>query len=193
MANSFAEFVLQRLAELGRGVPRLVGANFDHENFGNAAATIELDGLRLHIVSDRGDSTVEVGLQIIDPIGPRVHPSLGGYADGNGQPTCPLEAFAVALNWTPIQELIEHYGLVNEGPEYELGPPPGPFLTFDNSLALLHEHWDELTTATRNHESQLRAGGVVAQLQERLMTHLEADELRTVQPVVAKPSDSGSL
>lgn len=193
MANSFAESVLERLAELGRGTPELIVDHFDNENFGNAAATIELDGLRLHIVRDRGDPTVEVGLQIFAPIGPLVHPSLEEYADGHGQPTCPLEALAVALNWTRMEELAEHYGLVGEDREYESGPPPGPFLTFDDALGLLREHWDELTVASQNHDCQLRAGGVVAQLRELLMTHLDANEQRTVHPGVTKLTTSGSI
>ena len=81
MASPFAESVLERLRNFGRGEPKLICDNCDEDNFGNATATIQLDGLRLHVVNDRGVETVEIGFQAFHPIA-----SLETFVDGQGQP-----------------------------------------------------------------------------------------------------------
>ena len=157
MASLFAESVLERLRKLGRGEPKLICDNYDNDNFGNVMATIELDGLRLHVVNDRGIETVEVGFQSTHPIGP-----LEAFLDGQGGPVCPLEVVAVVLGWVSREKLMAHYWPGNADPNYETDAPPGPFFKFDEELTQqrMREHWDELTEFSESRELQLKAGDI---------------------------------
>ena len=58
--------------------------------FGDAAATVEVGGLRLHFVRDRGLVSVEVGLRPPDDV--VLNPALQRYVDGLGAPVCPCPA-----------------------------------------------------------------------------------------------------
>ena len=172
MASPFAESVLERLRKLGRGEPELICDNCDNDNFGNATATIKLDGLRLHVVNDRGIETVEVGFQSIRPIGP-----LKTFVDGQGRPVCPLEVVAVVLGWVSPENLIAHYWPASAKPNYETEAPPGPFFKFDeeSTQRRMREHWDELTEFGGSLELQLKAGDTERQLQDHFMAQLEGD------------------
>ena len=169
MASPFAESVLKRLTKLDRGEPHIICDEYDGDNFGNAVATIELDGLRLHVVNDRGIETVEVGYQRTHPIGP-----LEAFVDGQGKPTCPLEIVAVVLGWVSREMLISHYWPAEAEPNYETDPPPGPFFRFDeeSTLQQMRERWDELTEFSGSRELQLKAGDVERQLQEHVVAQL---------------------
>ena len=172
MASRFAEAVLKRLRKLGRGEPELICDNFDADNFGNATATLELDGLRLHVVNDRGIETVEVGFQSIHPVEP-----LEAFVDGQGKPVCPLEIVAVVLGWINREKLIAHYWPTNADPDYETDAPPGPFFKFDeeSTRRQMHEHWKELTQFSASRELQLKAGDVEKQFQDRFMAQLKGE------------------
>lgn len=175
MSGSYAESVLGAFDAVGRGTPRLICESTDAEHFGDGSVTLELDGLRLHVVSDRGIQTVEVGLKIVNPVGgPPVHPALGGFRDGAGIPTCPLEVLAVVKGWTSLERVVDHYEL-NDGhdgrPRYdENEPPPGPFYELQEALSLLAdgEKWADLVAASRDHRLQLEAGVVEELLQARV-------------------------
>ena len=175
MANPFVQSVLERLKELNRGEPQLICDGHDDDNFGNATATVELDGVRLHIVNDRGIWPVEVGFEIVNPGEPLVHPSLSGFVDEAGKPVCPLEIIAVTLGWVNVEALITHYWPANANQNYEAAPPPGPFLDFNKALECLQEgeHWGELADFSRNHRLQLEAGQVERHLQEHFAAQLE--------------------
>ena len=169
MASLFAESVLKRLRKLDRGEPKVICDEYDGDNFGNAVVTIELDGLRLHVVNDRGIETVEVGYRCTRPIAP-----LEAFVDGQGEPVCPLEVVAVVLGWVSREMLISHYWPVHAGPNYETDPPPGPFCRFDeeSTRRQMQEHWNELTEFSESRELQLKAGDVERQLQGRLLEQL---------------------
>ena len=189
MASLFAESVLERLRKLGRGEPELLCDGYDEDNFGNATATIELDGLRLHVVNDRGIKTVEIGFQIDDTIVTSVHPALEGFVDGRGQPVCPLEVAAVVHGWITSEVLAAHYWPESGSQNYEESSPPGPFLEFDKTLKLLEDHWDELSGSdglSRSRELQWRAGEVENELQERFAEQLESKEGNPVKTYASK-------
>ena len=174
MSDRYAQSVLDGIARIGRGTPVLVCASGDEASFGDANVTLEVDGLRLHVVNDRGTQTVEVGLKIVDPLGPR-HPALAGFLDGAGQPTCPLEALAVANEWITLEQLVAHYDLDAMQAEYdEETPPPGPFYELTEAMLLLadDEKWNELVAASENHRSQIEAGEIEEALQKKLEAQL---------------------
>lgn len=175
MSDRYAQSVLDRIATIGRGTPVLVCASGDEASFGDANVTLEVDGLRLHVVNDRGAQTVEVGLKIVDPLVPRTHPALAGFLDGAGQPTCPLEVLAVANEWITLEQLIAHYDLDATHAGYdEETPPPGPFYELTEAMSLLAdgEKWDELVAASENHRLLIKAGKVEEALQRKLEAQL---------------------
>lgn len=172
MANSFAETVLTSFDGIGVGKPVLIAETYDEKNFGNATAMIKVDDVQLLVVNDRGMVTVEVVLQIIDPVGPAVHPALEGSVGGETEPVCPLEAFAVVLGWIQFRELVAHYKLDGDDWEHDTVPPPEPYLGFERALTLLRNNWDTFTASSKKHAVQLKAGDVEAELQERLEKQL---------------------
>ena len=172
---SFAEEMVARLAKLGRGRPELIAAgNEDAESFGNATVTVELDGLRLHFIRDRGTTTVEIGLKVGNPTDPSVHPALRGFVDGQGQPTCPLELVAAVLDDvdTDVGTLAKYYEFNTTDRRYGESPPPGPFLDLDDSLKFLKAHWQGVSKASSDHDLQRKAGIVQTELLVRFERHL---------------------
>lgn len=175
MPNLYAQSVMDEIARIGRGKAVPICASDDDADFGDAHVTLEVDGLRLHVVNDRGARTVEVGLKIVDPLGPLVHPALAGFVDGEGRPTCPLEVLAVAKKWITLEELIAHYDLDATCTGYdEKTLPPGPFYELTTAMSLLADgdKWDELIAASENHPLQLAAGEIEEVLQRKLEARL---------------------
>lgn len=169
MMSSFAESVLMRLADIGHGAPRLVSQSYDDENFGNATATVEMDDVKLLVVNDRGLWTVDV--VFCNPPGNSAHPALRDFLDGKDEPLCPLETFAVALGWIPLEELVTHYGLEGRGWAQDTDPPRA-VPEFRQSLDVAAGTLGEFTIASRSHTAQQKAGDLDAQLQARLAAHL---------------------
>ena len=171
MSDGYAQSVLDSVKRIGRGTPALVCASGDEADFGDATVTLEVDGLRLHIVNDRGTQTVEIGLKVVDPSPPRVHPALAGFVDGAGQPTCPLEVLAVVNNWITLEQLTAHYELDATCTAYDQGaPPPGPFYELPDAMSLLTDadKWGKLVAASENHRLQIKAGKIEETLQRKL-------------------------
>ena len=170
MASPFTESVLERLREFNRGEPQLICDSYDRDNFGNASVTVELDGLRLHVVNDRGMETVEVGFRRFHPIG-----SLEEFVDGQGESVCPLEVVAVVLGWVTREKLISHYWPADSKPDYETDAPPGPYFRFneESTRRQIHEHWDELREFSQSRDLQFKAGDVEKTLQEHFAARLD--------------------
>lgn len=169
---SFAQSVSQG------GVPRIVTEWYDADNFGNASVTVEVDGATLHVVNDRGMSTIEVVFKIVEPIGMPAHPALRGIVDARTETVCPLETLAAVLGWIETEELIAHYGLEGYGQYHDYSRhsegPPGPYLTFDKALPILRENWDEFAAEIARPEVQLRAGKLEERLQKLFAEKLGA-------------------
>ncbi|MCY4143254.1 MAG: hypothetical protein OXG08_06145 [Gammaproteobacteria bacterium] len=164
---------------INRGMPKLIcdSTSKDEDSFEYGSITLEIEGLRLHIVNDRGLQTVEVGLQIVDPLGPLVHPALEGFKDGEGEPTCPLEVLAVTNGWVSLDRLIKHYDLNGVRlKEPNDGLVTGPFFRLTDVVQLLRnaEKWDQLVTASTNHRMQLEAGHIEEVLQRKFAEILDA-------------------
>ena len=152
--SPFAKKVGTKLVALGKGKPKLVADAYDEHNFGNAAATFELDDLRLRFVRDRSIETMDV----------EVPDDQGGYR------ACPLENLAAALDWIAMNDLLKHYGVSEEIVEasFEECPPPGPFHTLDEALQLLEDHWPELARVCLAGSAQRLNDQVQATIQHRL-------------------------
>ena len=179
MSTPFTVGVVGALKQIGRGSPDVICSSESKDNFGNADVTLEVDGLRLHVVNDRGVQTLEVGLTVGDPAGPLAHSALTGFKDGAGSPTCPLEIMAVANGWIALEDLIEHYDLDGERSQDFAGTKKivaPPFYEFSEAVSLLadSEKWTQLVAASRDHGLQMKAGAIEEVLQSRLeaaLTH----------------------
>lgn len=160
---------------LGKGNPRLISASHNEDNFGSGGTTLELDGLRLHVVNDRATETVEVGFKDIGQAGLEVHPALREYKDELGQPTCPLEFLAVMKGWVSMDEWLRHYELTGDPVNYDKEtPPPGPYYELVEAIVLLKDSdkWNELLAISSNHDPQLEAGSVAESLQTEFESRL---------------------
>ncbi len=179
MSNEFAREVLEQLSGVGEGKPGLVHETYDDENFGNATATIEIDGVFLHFVDDRGVRTIEFELDLPIPDSPRDRPWPEPYPpyferwplrDGRGKPVCTLEALAVALGWIGMERLVEHYVL--DGDNYDFDASPRPFYEFDKAMRLLRDRWPQFVQARKNSGTQLKAMEVELKLQAKFLEQL---------------------
>lgn len=179
MINEFAMEVLEQLSSVGEGRPGLVHETYDDENFGNATATIEIDGVFLHFVNDRGIWTIEfeLDLPIRDFPGDRPWPESyplnfepWPLRDGRGKPVCTLEALAVALGWIDLERLIKHYVL--DSGEYDFEASPRPFYEFDKAMGLLRDRWPQFVRARKNPETQWKAMEVELKLQAKFVEQL---------------------
>lgn len=179
MVNEFAMEVLERLSSVGEGKPGLVHETYDRESFGNATATIEIDGVFLHFVNDRGIRTIEFELDLPSLDSPGGPPWPEPYPlylerwplrDGRGKPVCTLEALAVALGWIGMERLVEHYVL--DGGDYDFDASPRPFYEFDKAMRLLRDRWPQFVQARKNSETQLRAVEVERKLQAKFLEQL---------------------
>ena len=178
MSTAFTQSVLGKFEQIDRGRPDVICESESDKDFGNANVTLELDGLRLHVVNDRGVQTVEIGLTIVNPVGPPVHPALIGFKDGDGKPTCPLEVLAVANGWVALEELVKHYDLEgNRSEEFAEALAAPPFYELSSALSLLEdgEKWMQLVAASMDHSLQMKAGDIEAALQRRLEKLLEGE------------------
>ena len=179
MVNEFAKEVLERLSSVGEGKPGLVHETYDDENFGNATATIEIDGVLLHFVNDRGIRTIEFELDLEIPDSPGDRPWSGPYPlylerwplrDGRGKPVCTLEALAVALGWIGMEKLVEHYAL--DSVDYDFDVSSRPFYEFDKAMGLLRDRWPQFVRACKNPETQWKAMEVELKLQAKFHEQL---------------------
>ena len=169
--------VLGKFEAIGRGRPDLICESESEAEFGNATVTLELDGLRLHVVNDRGVQTLEVGL-IGSPDEADEHPALNRFKDGSGMPTCPLEVLAVANGWISREKLIEHYDLdgVRAATVAARETIVPPFYELSRALPLLKDEgkWSQLVAASQDPRMQMRAGAIEEMLQMRLEAALGA-------------------
>ena len=158
--SAFAKMVEAKLLAFGKGVPRLMLDAYDERNFGDAEATFELGGLRLHFVRDRGIETIDV----------EIPDDRGGYS------ACSLENLATALDWITMNDLLEHYGISKDIVEsrFEECPPPGPFHALDEALSLLEDHWQELAQVCVDGSAKQLNDEIEATIQHRLNALLSA-------------------
>lgn len=179
MSNEFAREVLEQLSGVGEGKPGLVHETYDDENFGNATVTIEIDGVFLHFVDDRGIRTIEFELDLPILDSPRDRPLPEPYPpylerwplrDGRGKPVCTLEALAVALGWIGMERLVEHYVLDSD--DYDFDASPRPFYEFDKAMRLLRDRWPQFVQARKNSGTQLKAMEVELKLQAKFLERL---------------------
>ena len=177
MFTAFTSSLLQQIKQINKGVASVICESEDPKHFGNAHVTLDLDELRLHVICDRGISTVEVGLSVETPIGDHLHPALSEFKDGTGRPTCPLEVLAVTHGWITFDDLVEHYDLDGQRTESfkdsETITAP-PFYELADALSLLadKEKWSGLVRSSKDHKVQMRAGTVEQELQERFAATL---------------------
>ncbi len=68
MLNPCTQHALDLFASLGKGTPKLISESRNEDSFGSGGTTLELDGLRLHVVNDRAIETVEVGLENVGEV-----------------------------------------------------------------------------------------------------------------------------
>lgn len=157
--SAFAKMVEAKLQAFGRGVPKLVFDTYDERNFGDAAATFELAGLRLRFIRDRGVEMIDIEV-----------PDDGDYS------VCSLENLATALDWIAMNDLLEHYGICDDPAEtsFEEGPPPGPFHTLNQALSLLEDHWQELARVCVDGSAKQLHDKIEKTIQQRLNTLLSA-------------------
>lgn len=177
MSSAKVQSILDAFGQIGRGAPVLIHETHDDQRFGNARVTLELDGLRFHVVDERTIQTLEVGLKLVNPVGSLVHPALGGFVDGGGEPTCPLEVLAVVKKWITLDQLRSHYGLDGETFDYDKTETlRSPFYELCDAVSLLEDgdKWDQLVEASNSHRLQLEAGEIEAVLQEDLGAQLRA-------------------
>ena len=180
--TEFTQSVLDLINKGGLETPEVICEYEDEELFGNASVTLELDGLRLHIVNDRGVQSVEVGLETKDPSRSHVHRALEGFRDGTGNPTCPLETLAAAKEWISVKRLIKHYDL--EGREQEDSSKLGsvkPLLPLSDALTFLEDRTTraQLVDASKNDDIQMRAGEIEQDLQNMMYTLLSGRIFRS--------------
>lgn len=174
MLNPCTQLVLDLFASLGRGTPRLISESRNEDSFGSGGTTLELDGLRLHVVNDRAIETVEVGLENVGE-SLDIHPALNDYKDEMGQPTCPLEFLAVMKGWVSMDEWLRHYQLAGDPVQYDAEtPPPGPYYELAEAISLLKDgaKWNELIAISSIHSLQLEAGSVAESLQREFEARL---------------------
>ena len=105
MMTQNVKHILKCFESIGRGNPSLIKASHDEMNFGSGGTTLELDGLRIHVVNDRATETVEVGFKFKDHESSEVHSALIDYVDELGKPTCPLEFLAIMKGWLAERRL----------------------------------------------------------------------------------------
>lgn len=169
MHSDLALEVVRSFEQAGAPPPTVVCEISNEASFGDASVTLDVDGLRLHVINDRGVRTVEIGLDLDGAADAPVHPALRTFKDGQGKPTCPLELLAVVNGWTSLDELSQHYDLDGDHPAYdESSPPPGPFYEFADAMPLLFEKWAELVAASGDPELLSKAGAVEEELQRKL-------------------------
>ena len=175
MSEQFTQTVLEAFLRIDRGQPKLLHISHDDRHFGNASATLELDGLRFHVLNDRGIECVEIGLQFEASWLRSAFEALSHFKDGIGEPTCPLEALAVANGWLDCDTLIEHHGLSSKHSRHDKDTPPkGPYYSLSSAILLLSEprKWEQLVYACVDREMQSRANDIAKDLQDRRKAQL---------------------
>ena len=173
MHGELARELVRVFEQAGAPLPTVVCETSNEASFGDASVTLDVNGLRLHVINDRGVRTVEVGLKVTGSANAPVHPGLGTFKDGQGKPTCPLELLAVVSGWASLDELTQHYDLDGDHPAYdESTPPPGPFYGFTDAMRLLFEQWAELVVASGDPELLSEAGAVEEELQRKLQEQI---------------------
>ena len=173
MSTTFTQDVLGKFAQIGKRNPRVICESASDVDFGNASVTLELDDLKLHVESDRGIETLEIGWSIDDLNGRGMHEALAAFRDGAGRPTCPLEVLAIANHWIDLDSLIEHYDLDGsrstsfKDPMKMVAPP---YYVLADALKLLEEpqKWDDLVRSSKDYVIYMKAGNIEQDLQLRL-------------------------
>ena len=173
MLTTFTQYVLAKLAQIGKRNPRVICEMASDVDFGNASVTLELDDLKLHVESDRGIETLEIGWTIDELKGRGTHEALAEFRDGAGRPTCPLEILAVVNRWIDLDSLIQHYDLDGsrsatfKDPVNMIAPP---YYVLNDALKLLGEpqKWDDLTRSSKDYVMYMKAGNIEQDLQLRL-------------------------
>lgn len=175
MSEQFTQKVLDAFLQIDRGQPQLLHISHDDRHFGNASATLELDGLRFHVLNDRGIEFVEIGLQFEASWLRSAFEALSHFKDGTGKPTCPLEVLAVANGWLDCDTLIEHHGLSSKYSLYHKETAPkGPYYTLSSATSQVSEpkKWEQLVYACGDRKFQSRANDIEKDLQDRRQAQL---------------------
>ena len=177
MTTSFTRRVLEEINRIDRGRAEVICESADEEHFGNAHVTLDFNGLRLHVINDRGVATVEVGLSVDALESEDRHPALNEFKDGTGQPTCPLEVLAVSQGWIAFEDLVEHYDLDGERSESFKDSETmvaRPFYELVDAMSLLEdkEKWVELVRCVKDEDVHAKAGEIAQKLQERFAATL---------------------
>ena len=179
MTTERVEHILKHFEDLGRGTPTLIAEFHDKENFGSGGTTIELDGLRLHVVNDRLMESLEIGFKTKSGARPIVHPALSDFVDLLDQPTCPLDFLAVMNEWISEDDCLQHYQLTGDaGDDSDNQPPPGSFYDLDDALAILEDDakWNALTEISESRDLQMAAGSVAASFQQKFIDSMTSSK-----------------
>lgn len=178
MMTQNVKHILKCFESIGRGNPSLIKASHDEMNFGSGGTTLELDGLRIHVVNDRATETVEVGFKFKDHESSEVHSALIDYVDELGKPTCPLEFLAIMKGWLAEEDWLQHYELNGAPREYnEETPPPGPIYELADAVGVLKDEakWNALIEISEDHEMQMAAGSVAESLQQKFVDSMRSE------------------
>ncbi len=180
MSTEFTQRVLRLFEQNGLSQPVVISESENESSFGNADVTLQCNDLTLYIPNDRGKKFVEVVLRLKNSDASSVHPALGFFGDGLGQPTCPLEILAVVLGWASYEHLEQYYDLALQNTESQeenkLCSRMPPILGLEEALVWLRDEKkrEQLIEACQDEALLKTAGEIEEGLQrrfEKLLTY----------------------
>lgn len=124
MHNPLVAVAQSELNKVGIRNAKLIRESYAPQDFGNAEAIYELGNLRLRLLRDRGDDTVQIG------------------SSTSAENFYILDDVAIWMGWLSLDELLKYDVPLNFDE-----PPPGPMLSLSKALSHIKTDFSKLNKA----------------------------------------------